>query len=472
MSIYLGDKKVLEICTGFEGMVETETVTVTPTKYTQVKKPSGGKVFSEVIVNPIPASYYEVEGALNITANGTYDVSDKASAVVKIVGGGENLNIVYGKTPPTDTEKIWIDSVEPSKLTVDYYPRFDFMSYDEFLVIAGKKYNNTNPSVAIGNIIYIFGDKINPKSGITKINTANKTYEILDMPLFEGVNDASLTVSGSTIFLWSTDCKLYTYDTLTDSLGYVTQLEVASRAKIIARNGYLYFIGGEADSSSNPVDSFKRYNPSTGELTPLADLYEPLKRMVAIEYSDYLYLFGGIDDSGYEDGIFRYSFVTENWMKLSAKLPEKNSDMCYYMTGDVVYLLLGQNSNSKIWKFDFKTHTIAICEQQSRYNYGAAFAQVGNAMYAIGSYSESNGFIDKVYKFSLSCELEKDTILFAQDFNGRRIKLVSGQNNFFTHVKNIFKGNDSGQAEYCDVYVHNGTDWLNINTGLYYSDQS
>ena len=164
MSIYLGDKKVLEICTGFEGMVETETVTVTPTKYTQVKKPSGGKVFSEVIVNPIPASYYEVEGALNITANGTYDVSDKASAVVKIVGGGENLNIVYGKTPPTDTEKIWIDSVEPSKLTVDYYPRFDFMSYDEFLVIAGKKYNNTNPSVAIGNIIYIFGDKINPKS--------------------------------------------------------------------------------------------------------------------------------------------------------------------------------------------------------------------------------------------------------------------------------------------------------------------
>ncbi|MDY4676136.1 MAG: hypothetical protein SO373_03220 [Candidatus Borkfalkiaceae bacterium] len=468
MSIYLGDKKVLEVCTGFDGMVETETLTVTPTKYTQVKTPSGNKVFSEVIVNPIPASYAEVEGTLNITANGTYDVSDKASAVVKIQGG-EDLNIAYGEVPPTDTEKVWIKSSEPAKLTVDYDPTFEPMSYDEFLVIEGKKYNNTNSSIAVGNIIYIFGDKDSPKSGITKIDTTSKAYEILNMPLFDGIVEASLTVSGSLIYIWSTDCKLYAFDTLTDTLDFVASIDAASQAKIIIRNGYLYFIGGQSATANKPVNSFKRYNLSTGELTSLANLYEPLKRMVVVQYSNYIYLFGGIDSSGYEDGIFRYSFFTETWSKMSEKLPVANSDMCHYMAGDAVYMLLGQNSNARIWRYDLKNNAIKVCVLQSRYNYCTAFAQVGSAFYAIGSYTDTNGFIDKVYKLSFSCELEKDTIFFVQNYTGRKVKLVSGQNNVYMYIKNVFKGDDSGQAEYCDVYVYIGTNWVNVNTGTYYS---
>ena len=467
MSIYLGDKKVLEVCTGFNGMAETETLTVTPTKYTQVKTPSGGKVFSEVIIKPIPASYAEVEGSINITANGTYDVSEKASAVVK-VEGGESLNIEYGETPPSDTEKVWIKSDEPAKLTIDYNPTYDLMSYDEFLVIAGKKFNNTNPAIAVGDIIYIFGNKDNPKYGVTKIDVIGKTYETLDMQLFDGVNGASIAVSGVTIYLWSSDRKLYTFDTLTDALGYIGELDIPSGAKMLSYNGYLYFAGGQQDSSNTSVNAFKRYKISTGELTSLANLYEPLKRTVILQHSDYIYLFGGIDASGYEDGIFRYSFATETWTKLDKKLPEKNSDMCYYMAGDAVYLLLGQQSNGRIWKYDFNSDTLTVCTLKSRYNYGTGFAQIGNAFYAIGSYSESNGFIDKVYKLSFSCELEKGAVLFAQDYSGKRIKLVSGQNDVFVYVKNVFRGDDSGQAKYCDVYVYNGTNWVNINTGTFY----
>ena len=468
MSVYLGDKKVLEISTGFQGMAETETVTVTPTKYIQVKTPSGGKVFSEVIVNPIPASYAEVEGSLNITANGTYDVSDKASAVVKIAGGGENLNIEYGETPPADTEKIWVKSSESAGLTVDYYPTSDLVSYDEFLVLEGKKYNITNPTVAVGNVIYIFGDKINPKSGITKIDTANKTYEILDRPLFEGVKEAGVAALGSTIYLWSTDLKLYSYDTLTDTLAYVEQLDASPRAKVIARNGYLYFVGGQADSSNLSLKSFKRYNPSTGEFTSLADLYEPLSRTAVVPYGNYLYLFGGVGSSGYVDEIYRYSFKNERWSILRTKLPEKNTDFCYYAAGDTAYLLLGQNNDSRVYKYDFKNDEIKVLSFQTRYNFGTASAQIGNAFYAIGSFSESNGFIDKVYKLSMSCELEKDTILLAQDYGGKKVKLVSGQNNAYIYLKNAFKGDDSGQAQYCDVYVHDGTGWLNVNTGAHY----
>lgn len=73
------------------GAIQTETMTITPAKGSQTVQPTSGKYFSAVTVEAIPSDYIIPSGTQQITANGTYDVSGKASAVVNVPSGVEEV---------------------------------------------------------------------------------------------------------------------------------------------------------------------------------------------------------------------------------------------------------------------------------------------------------------------------------------------------------------------------------------------
>lgn len=96
--------------------ISTETKTVTPTKSQQTVNPSTGKVLSRVTVNAIPSNYIEPSGTLNVTNNGTHNVTQYASVNVNVPTGGGGTNtsdataaasdILSGKTAYVNGAKV------------------------------------------------------------------------------------------------------------------------------------------------------------------------------------------------------------------------------------------------------------------------------------------------------------------------------------------------------------------------------
>ena len=92
--------------------VDTETKEVTPTKEVQTINRSEGKYIDSVTVIAIPDNYIEPSGELEITENGSYDVTDKASVKVETSGAdlSEYFNINPSETTTGNVNTSWIEN--------------------------------------------------------------------------------------------------------------------------------------------------------------------------------------------------------------------------------------------------------------------------------------------------------------------------------------------------------------------------
>ena len=297
---YVGLK---EVTVNIQTAPTLQSKTVTPTKSQQNISPdSGYDGLSGVTVNAIPDNYVIPSGAVDITTNGTHNVSGKATANVNVPskeeeakevdlamasgnqtitptrgktlsqvvvkkpatmlpenikkdvniggvtgtlesGGGGELNIHYGDTAPEDTSKLWVKTAEPD--SVEISPDF---GYGEAVQTTGvaSGFPTSNITCEDGDYLYINGyskiEKYNKKT-LEKVENTN----IPDVDLMQVSNGIlyctrRIYIDGSNQYFYR--ATLYAIDLSTN-----TETELKSGLEhlggnLIIYNNKIYLIGG------------------------------------------------------------------------------------------------------------------------------------------------------------------------------------------------------------------------------------
>lgn len=120
--------------------IDTETVTVTPSKIPLTVKANTGKVISSFTMNAIPDKYIEPSGTLNVTGNGTHNVTQYASVNVNVPASGVELPTL---TKPAGTSE---DLVEGKQLIAPDGSVIEGSVMD----VASGYYFSTSKEVSVG----------------------------------------------------------------------------------------------------------------------------------------------------------------------------------------------------------------------------------------------------------------------------------------------------------------------------------
>ncbi len=378
---YCGFEKVM---VNVQTAPKLQTKTVTPTKSQQNVSPdSGYDGLSGVAVEAIPADYVIPTGTVNITANGTHDVSGKASVNVNVPGKEEQTKSVTitangtVKIAPdagkTLSEVTVIAAVESEKPTLNA----------PTISLSNSTLTITNPATN-GNFVTsyrIFNGSaelavVTSKTvDLSTLLTDSGTYSITVKASAPNFNNSAasnsvsykVVAAGYNVTVTATGYDIRVYDGQSTSGTLLATVTLGTPKTVICTTGYLYIEGdgyGQNASVSGSVTMESSYKfKITGDGTITVDSY------CIIEGTQITLADGttkAIEDINYDDELLVWNFyegkfdkAKPSWIKVAEVAPRYN--LVKFSNGSEVGFVGagGENGYHRIFNKETKafTHT-------------------------------------------------------------------------------------------------------------------
>lgn len=404
---------------------------------------------------------------------------------ITLGGGGADLNIDFGSTPPTDTSKLWV----PLASKPDFVKCSPVLNYGSETVsttsysLPSARSSQGFQNAAIGKYIYIVGGvaPLNAQSDILRFNTeTGKTETVYNLGFSWtagsvcAVEDKLYCFGGNTkrAFVFDT-----TNNTLTDLATFPDNYYYFCSASYY--NGNIYICGGQ--SGQYTYQYIRVYNISANTYSAFNGVALKVPSVVALNGK--LYIIGGIANVA-SNKIYIYDIATQTRLT-ETKIAENGEAYCIgapcMAYGKYIYVVCDSagagNPPYKVVRFDTETNTgVVINTSFPECANCSFFGAIGSKLWILGGTREltSQASVSSARTFAVNTPLQSNNLFLQADFGfDNPFPVVKGQKSEFeAYLRNAYIGDASNIAQLTNAYIYdtNTNQWKTLSGESYVAD--
>lgn len=410
---------------------------------------------------------------------------------ITLGGGGAELNIDFGSTPPADTSKLWVPlAKKPDRVEVtDQFsssfgsPSVVFNSTDS------QQYRVTGMSQISDNEIWFYNSSTGPTTNrITTLNLSDKTltrigkgYGINDVINHKGklyCTNFATTGSG-----WS---WLNQPGEIDRNTGIITAINIYSNAANSRDGGvslgdHIWFISHTPNTSDGKKRYMYRYNTALSVIE-YTDTFTELAYISQLRaYNKKIYFAGCLSGSSTPYPYHLYVFDTQELTltkvldNIFSVTPLNNAPIASAIFGDNIYFALFDGSLVKI---NLKTNEKEVVQSffpfsTTQDSYPILSSQTDTKWYVRTPLYVITEYVGTIYEVSFSVPVPKNNLVVAIGESDYGWNMISGKTASATvSPYTVVLGNESGLGEETEAYLYNKStnQWVSLSGVNYIND--
>jgi N-acetylneuraminic acid mutarotase len=389
-------------------------------------------------------------------------------------GGGAELNIAYGDTPPEDTSKLWVKKGEFEDMQI--VPAIPGGGSNSVKTLEAKLPYAFLPVVgSVGSKIYVAKPSGDAPTEMYEFDA--KTHTITEVSVNFAKSAGSMTSAsvGTKIYYFGgyaggvLNAYAFVFDSETKKFSKLSSISDAKLAYMSSAvlGTKVYLFGGYNGSASQAfIEVFDTETNACERLS--TSLPQGRRKMASAVVGTDVYLFGGVYGTTAVNTIFKFDSVTKQITTLDTTLPTNLCSMASAVIGGKVYLFGGSNKDSSITSgnlyntihvFDPETLSFTTLNETlpaAMYNFGTA--AVGMTAYLIGG-NFGGTLTDMINTFSVEFDLPENHIMIVESTDDNFFKLLP---NVTIGVQGVYIGNENGKGEPVESAVYKNDEWTTI----------